>query len=76
MKATVHASTFVRMVHQKPDADGTLLPIWFWKLQHDNVTVAFGKRRSEQQARSAAEARNEIMERGCSGFVRRRHDRN
>lgn len=50
------AAKFVHTVRQKSEADGTLLPIWSWKLQHGTVTVAFGERRDEQQARSAAEA--------------------
>ena len=47
---------FVRTVRQKTDADGTLLSVWSWRLQRGSVTVAFGERRTEQQAVFATQA--------------------
>lgn len=56
MIANAEAPRFVHTVRQKMDTAGKPLPIWFWRLQQGNVTVAFGERRSEQQAILAAQA--------------------
>jgi len=56
MTADAKAAKFVQTIHQKLDAEGKLLPIWSWRLQRGNVTVAFGERGSEQQAMSAAQS--------------------
>lgn len=50
------APTFARTVSQKLDAEGKQLPIWYWRLQIGGVTIAFGERRSEEQANFAAQA--------------------
>lgn len=53
---SVDVTEFTHTVRQRSGTNGTLLPIWSWKLLQGNITVAFGERRSEREAVLAAQA--------------------
>lgn len=63
---SVEAATpkFVQTVRQKVNAVGKAMPIWCWKLQRGNVTVAFGERCEEQAAVLAAQVAEQNYGRG------------
>ena len=46
------------------NAVGKAMPIWCWKLQRGNVTVAFGERCEEQAAVLAAQVAEQNYGRG------------
>lgn len=46
----------IQNVRQKLDREGKPQPVWAWELSQGGVVLAFGERRTEAAARTAAEA--------------------
>ncbi len=48
--------SFSQEVWQRAAGNGRMQPVWCWRLRQGTITVAFGERRSEQQAILAAQS--------------------